>query len=123
MKRTLTVLGVTAALVFAMATPASAHDVRVTQGANWGRVLYDGYYHRTITVHDGECDGHYHVARVDYYTNIDSVIRSLWDGNGCSYGDNSQFYASGVNITRFRLCEGVNGGYDPTYWCTSWINT
>jgi len=70
-----------------VASPAIAHDQMITNDNNWARVLFD-IDHRTITVHDGQCNGQSTWQESTTNCTGTQLWGTLGDENGYSFGDN-----------------------------------
>jgi len=120
MKRVLVAFAAGLAVLLVMVSPAGASspstfDTSLSHGPNRGIVRAT---HRTIVVHDGECNGALLVARVDYKITGHADWRPLWDMNGCVLGDYAHTTDPGDYITEFRLCESPRYDTIHTSWCT-----
>jgi hypothetical protein len=110
MSRTLLATGITAGLLMALATPASAHDINLYHGQDYGWIQT----HDTAYVWDEECDGNRVFVQYQYMTIGGVATGEVYDPDGCGNdGDVRSTYPQ--RMTRARVCE-VNVGCAP--WTT-----
>jgi hypothetical protein len=92
-------VGISIALLVALAAPASAHDVHVYHEYDHGWV----YSHHEVHVDDVECDGN--SSYVEYYVSTIGglVYYNLYDSTCQNLGTYRDHYPQ--QVTKIRICE------------------
>jgi hypothetical protein len=107
-RRLMSVSAIAVGLVMAFATPASAHDINLYHGSDYGWIET----HDTAYVWDEECDGNTVFVQYRYSTIGGIVTSSVYDNNGCNNtGNVRSTYPQ--RMTSARICE-TNVG------CSAW---
>jgi hypothetical protein len=111
-RRIVAAVGIAGGMLMALAPPASAHDIHLFHGEDFG--LIDD--HEAAEVDDRECDGNIVVVEYYYTTIGGQVYGEVADTNGCDNGG-ARRSTRPQKIARARVCERGPG---PTAGCTGW---